>query len=75
MYTLAAMTRGWRSQRLYTLAGVTYNEWIGLGGDAEAVEMKWLLDYHKELEVGPLSIYLSTIYLSIHPSNYICTCI
>ena len=50
------MTNGYRSQRLYALAGVTYNEWIGLGGDAEAVGMKWLLEHHKELDVEPADI-------------------
>ncbi len=51
-------------QRLYTLAGVTYNEWIGLGGNAEAVSMKWLLEHHAELGVEPadLSAMVCTLY-------------
>ena len=56
VYQVATITNGYRSQRLYSLAGVTYNEWIGLGGDPEAVGMKWLLEHHRELEVEPADI-------------------
>jgi len=43
---------------------VTYNEWIGLGGNAEAVSMKWLLEHHAELGVEPpdLSAMVHLIY-------------
>ena len=41
------MAGGYRAQRLYTLAGVTYNEWIGLRADEEAENLAWIMEHHK----------------------------
>lgn len=52
----ARMTGGYRSQRLYTLAGVTYNEWIGLGASQEAAGLAWIIQHHSELSMEPADI-------------------
>ena len=41
------MAGGYRAQRLYTLAGVTYNEWIGLRADEEAENLAWIMEHHE----------------------------
>jgi len=52
----AKQTGGYRSQRLYTLSGVTYNEWIGLGASDEAADLSWIIQHHSELAMEPADI-------------------
>eukprot|EP00960_Hanusia_phi_P055879 763088-Hanusia_phi.AAC.3 len=52
----AQLSCGYRSERLYTLAGVTFNEWIALRANEEAVALAWILENHEELGLVPADI-------------------
>lgn len=56
VFAAAKVTGGYRSQRLYTLSGVTYNEWIGLGASDEAAGLAWIIKHHSELAMEPADI-------------------
>jgi len=56
LFRAASFSGGYRSQRLYTLSGVTYNEWIGLRGDDEAVSLAWIMQHHAVLPMEPADI-------------------